>query len=423
MFDPCADSRKDDDETDVDCGGDRCNPCPVGARCEGNADCESQRCSAGRCVEEPCSDERLTGSETDVDCGGDTACSRCGAGAHCLVYTDCASHYCIAERCEPASCDNDVKDATETGVDCGGAVCNACADGESCLIDDDCLVGACWDGKCPAGHCLDERRDKDETDVDCGGSSDCARCANGKICWADRDCASGSCSGGFCSASQLCNYDTARAGENTKKVRLVYLTLAATAPLANYTLAFERAARNLQLFFAGELTGKTFSLASPAISYRQVSSSNAEWFSRLRGGAPDSRDFFLNAVDAAAPLGAAIGDPNNVWLIAVQAERPCDQVLDASPSAVVLATEQLRELADMAPSGACAEGTASPPRPCRAVGNVAARFAEAVGAPSFDLATYPSPLPTPLLAVFDQSPFFRTEKLPESGCACDDVQL
>jgi len=43
----CADGKKNGLETDVDCGGDDCGPCPSGKACGNDADCKSGHCAAG----------------------------------------------------------------------------------------------------------------------------------------------------------------------------------------------------------------------------------------------------------------------------------------------------------------------------------------------------------------------------------------
>ncbi|MDD5431287.1 MAG: prepilin-type N-terminal cleavage/methylation domain-containing protein [Candidatus Pacebacteria bacterium] len=46
----CSDSIKNQDETDVDCGGDICDTCANGLTCSDNNDCTSGNCSAGVCA-------------------------------------------------------------------------------------------------------------------------------------------------------------------------------------------------------------------------------------------------------------------------------------------------------------------------------------------------------------------------------------
>ncbi|MBQ1266425.1 MAG: lamin tail domain-containing protein [Proteobacteria bacterium] len=53
-LDPCKDNQKTWNETDVDCGGDMCAKCTKGKACLENTDCESNICTANRCVGDPC---------------------------------------------------------------------------------------------------------------------------------------------------------------------------------------------------------------------------------------------------------------------------------------------------------------------------------------------------------------------------------
>src|ERR1044072_8172761 len=70
----CTDNKQNQDETEVDCGGNTCAPCPT------------------------CADGKMNGDETGVDCGG-----KCG---------------------ECPTCEDGKKNGTETGIDCGGNICN-----------------------------------------------------------------------------------------------------------------------------------------------------------------------------------------------------------------------------------------------------------------------------------------------------------
>jgi hypothetical protein len=112
----CADCVQNGSETDVDCGGDACGPCPLGATCLNDADCESGGCPAGVCAAPPppcnggqggaggqenptCADCVKNGPETDVDCGGDS-CPPCLRGKSCVTAADCESGVCLASGCE-----------------------------------------------------------------------------------------------------------------------------------------------------------------------------------------------------------------------------------------------------------------------------------------------------------------------------------
>ena len=237
VADACDDRHRDGNESDVDCGGGVCPPCPANPpvwHCDHDSDCESGLChlvpneSARICTSSECFDARLDGDESDVDCGGPvcgaclrgqhcnssfdcqggTACSdgicggacvcgarcfACSPGVACTFSDDCASHICDSGTCTTASCSDGVMNGSETDVDCGGN-CSPCPLDEICHGDADCQSGAC-DGvssRCTTDACADHRRDGDESDVDCGGAA-CAACPAGSACGSDGDCGSDRC--------------------------------------------------------------------------------------------------------------------------------------------------------------------------------------------------------------------------------------
>ena len=61
----CTNGARDGDESDVDCGGALCSPCPNEASCNEGPDCVSRVCTKGRCsVREGCSDGTREGFKT-----------------------------------------------------------------------------------------------------------------------------------------------------------------------------------------------------------------------------------------------------------------------------------------------------------------------------------------------------------------------
>jgi len=81
------------------CGGDA-GPCPVGAACASDDDCEG-KCVAKVCAAPTHTDGKRSPSlgETDVDCGGKSA-PKCVDGRACGADGDCASSACSAtKRC------------------------------------------------------------------------------------------------------------------------------------------------------------------------------------------------------------------------------------------------------------------------------------------------------------------------------------
>lgn len=95
----CSDGVKDQDESDVDCGGTICLACEPGRGCNLDSDCSTHLCIGGSCRVGPsCTDGRQDGDETDVDCGG-TVCPKCVVGGGCKVARDCLSGACRAKAC------------------------------------------------------------------------------------------------------------------------------------------------------------------------------------------------------------------------------------------------------------------------------------------------------------------------------------
>jgi hypothetical protein len=117
----CTDQLKNDNETDVDCGGD-CGPCGDGLGCVLDGDCKSAKCGGDHhCAAPSCTDGIKNGDETDVDCGG--ACpAKCDLGKTCGVNGDCKGEHCVALACvecvEPTTCPG-------SDTECQTRTCNA----------------------------------------------------------------------------------------------------------------------------------------------------------------------------------------------------------------------------------------------------------------------------------------------------------
>jgi hypothetical protein len=73
----CANAIKDQDETDVDCGGSKCTKCTEFKACNVNTDCAAGWCRDNmKCVTPTCEDTVKNQGETDVDCGGPCASTK-----------------------------------------------------------------------------------------------------------------------------------------------------------------------------------------------------------------------------------------------------------------------------------------------------------------------------------------------------------
>ena len=194
----CHDNIKNAAETDVDCGGPSCPPCPPGNGCKAGPDCASKVCKGGKCASPSCFDKKKNGAETDTDCGG-PGCAGCANKQQCKKGTDCKSGICKGGVCAAPGCTDKVKNGTETDTDCGGPDCPGCATGEQCKSGGDCASKVCKGSKCATATCFDKIKNGSETDTDCGGA--CKACANGKQCKSGSDCASKVCLGGKCAVA------------------------------------------------------------------------------------------------------------------------------------------------------------------------------------------------------------------------------
>ncbi len=100
----CFDNQMNGGETDVDCGGPVCaTKCALGEKCLMNSDCAATLgCEpvVNLCFFASCLDGTKNNNETDVDCGGNT-CHKCGAGKTCSNNGDCISNMCTGN---PKTC-------------------------------------------------------------------------------------------------------------------------------------------------------------------------------------------------------------------------------------------------------------------------------------------------------------------------------
>lgn len=102
----CGDLQRTVDETDIDCGGRTCDPCPADKKCITGTDCQSAICTNQVCQPPTCTDLALNGEETDLNCGG--KCPACALGQHCKQDADCSSKRCTEGLCESIVCQDGV---------------------------------------------------------------------------------------------------------------------------------------------------------------------------------------------------------------------------------------------------------------------------------------------------------------------------
>ena len=97
-----------------DAGG-ACVQCNKGSQCAGGV------CAGGVCQAASCADGVKNGSESDVDCGG-AACAPCPLGGDCAAASDCVSGGCVAGACEPPKVAGTTPADGQSGVAVGAAV-------------------------------------------------------------------------------------------------------------------------------------------------------------------------------------------------------------------------------------------------------------------------------------------------------------
>ncbi len=207
----CGDMIENGAETDVDCGGPVCAKCATEKSCVAGTDCQSGVCHPvdKLCSAPSCSDNVKNQNESDVDCGG-VCGATCTTGETCAAPGDCADQVCggMPLTCQAASCMDGVKNGLETDLNCGGPVCPDCVDGKLCSSGADCASGVCngMPATCQMPTCTDTTKNGTESGVDCGGGS-CPACPNDQPCDVNADCQSG-----FCNAQKICKAPTCTDG-------------------------------------------------------------------------------------------------------------------------------------------------------------------------------------------------------------------
>ena len=161
----CRDRVVNAGETGVDCGGSSsCARCFAGQACLVNGDCapDAPICDPANkvCSRPLCADSIKNLDESDVDCGG--SCDDCTEGKQCTQTSDCQSGlecHPNDKLCVTPTCTDTWKNGTETDTDCGGS-CPKCSIGKTCQNDSDCASEApfcssmhtCTPLVCPAGQ-------------------------------------------------------------------------------------------------------------------------------------------------------------------------------------------------------------------------------------------------------------------------------
>jgi hypothetical protein len=187
----CMDHVKNQDETDIDCGGVHCAACPAGKGCVAGSDCSFAVCRTGAGIDAAPGTGICGECAQSSDCGADTECvtHTCAAGVcgtvvktdHFVLATqitgDCHTRQCIGGvatnvvdttdiQNDNNVCTTDTCGVTGTvqhtnvnqGTNCGtNQVCNANGQCVGCNVDADCPGTAnnneCQKAVCNNGTC------------------------------------------------------------------------------------------------------------------------------------------------------------------------------------------------------------------------------------------------------------------------------
>lgn len=171
-------------------------------------------------VDPTCADTAKNGAETDVDCGGDT-CDPCENDKGCALASDCVSGFCEgATTC--AACTETTHCAEVADTYCKDGVCTpTLALGTECAANDSCKSGFCpsSDGLCCDTECANicegcRAADTGGTDGSCGAitkdsdpADECPSAMEG--CAGDTCDGAGACAvkteGAVCDTTYVCD--------------------------------------------------------------------------------------------------------------------------------------------------------------------------------------------------------------------------
>ncbi len=148
--------------------------CEIGAGCSNNYECKTRFCNNGLCTQATCTDSFKNQEESDVDCGG--SCNKCQNEKFCNNNNDCLSGNCNYGICKTQdTCSDGIFSGNEADVDCGGPCQEKCGNGQSCNINDDCEAGL----QCISAQCKSPEQPPGEKDSDGDGMPDDWEIQNG----------------------------------------------------------------------------------------------------------------------------------------------------------------------------------------------------------------------------------------------------
>ena len=177
---------------------------------------------------------------------------------------------------------------------------------------------------------------------------------------------------------EVCDYS----GESTgaRRVRVLYMVPSDRDEDPVYTANLEQAARHAQQWMRSRLGGTHFTLTDDVVTVAKTTHA-ASWYATNASGDDPNLYFWNNVLADAQPLGVALDDPDDVWLVYVQADPACNQVNYGTRHVAVFPENDLRGLASRARIPPCGGATDGYGR-CRWVGGMTLLMAFAMGLPT-----------------------------------------
>jgi hypothetical protein len=175
-----------------------------------------------------------------------------------------------------------------------------------------------------------------------------------------------------------CDFEAASASD--KLVRVLYMVPSDRDEDAAYTANLEQAVRHAQQWIRARLPAAAhFTVADPVVQVAQTTHP-AAWYQTNVNGDDVNLYFWNNTLADAGNLGAALDDPDNVWLIYIAADPACGQATYGTQHLAVFPENDLRGVAGVPRINVCGGATDGYGR-CRWVGGMALLMGFALGLP------------------------------------------
>lgn len=179
-------------------------------------------------------------------------------------------------------------------------------------------------------------------------------------------------------AAGACEYTPFAPGP---RLHILYLVPSDRAVDETVRGSLEQAARAGVEWLRNEVGGRTLRLGDPVVDVIETDHPAAWYANNPAPGCDAAGRFQCNVEsDAAALVGALSGDPDDLWVVYVDADPTCDQRTVARPSLAVAPANDLRGIAGY-PLVTCDGSTPPSPPRCRWVGGLMWLTLYALGMP------------------------------------------